>query len=231
MKHFPGFERLYELHDPMASRPYRGKFEYDGGFKLSRYEATVDRSVRVVWAMGSSTPSDVVWTTSGYPLIVSSRVIELLEMNKLTGWTTYPVDVFDKRDKPCTGYAGLAVVGRCGRIDLASSRIILREYPGGSFPRFLGHFFERESWDGVDFCCDSPDHKGNASMTRIVTEEVVALFKRHRISNIRCERLTEVSVDTSVYEMGLGYLLPKDFKARVASAYDAVGVAPPESYR
>ena len=226
-KPFPGFERLYELGDPVANRPYRGGFDHDAAFELSRGETTVRRPVEVTWAMGASAPGDVIWTTSAHPLIVSSRVVSLLHTSKLTGWKTYPVVVFDKQGRKRPGYVGLAVIGRCGRIKLAKSHVIVQKYPAGYFPHFIGHFFDTSSWDGSDFCVDRPDSRGKSSMTRIVTEEVVALLQRNRISNVLCERLTEVSVATDVFEIGSRYLLPTDFQSRVASAYRAAGKAPP----
>jgi hypothetical protein len=96
-KPFPGFDKLYRLSGSGADRPYRGKFEHYRSFELTRAEAGDLGPIRVTWAMGSSTPSDLVWTRSVDPLIIGSRVRELFEANGLTGWTTYPVDVLDKQ--------------------------------------------------------------------------------------------------------------------------------------
>jgi hypothetical protein len=226
---FPGFERLYELSEPASSRPYRGHFKHDAPFELSRGERSVRRPVQVTWAMGSPVPGDVVWTTSAHPLIVSTRVKDLLNANEVTGWKTYPVEVLDKDGRKRPGYVGLSVVGRCGRVTLGKSRIVLKQYPGGHFPEFLGHFFRPSSWDGSDFCADRPDARGNSSMSRIVSEEVIALLKRHRITNIRWEKLSETCTPTWVFEVGLRYLLPRDFKARVEAVYRAAGVARPRA--
>jgi hypothetical protein len=232
MKPFPGFDHLYELHDPIADRPFRGRFEHiNSGAELSRAEASVEQPISVHWDMGSAIPSDVIWTTSAHPLIVSTHIINLLSENGCSGWTTYPVRVFNKRNIECPSYFGIAVTGRCGRIDLSKSIIALRQFPGGFFPEFRGHFFDPDSWDGSDFCMDIYDEKGKFSMQRIVTEDVVNLFKRQRITNIHFVRLSETSCSTSVYEIGLSYLLPPDFHARVAAAYREANVIPPAVYR
>jgi hypothetical protein len=228
---FPGFDRLYDLSAAGGRRPFRGHFDHDAPFELSRGERRLRRPVQITWAMGSSLPGDVVWTTSVHPLIVSSRVQEILNACKATGWRTFQVEVFDKQGKRRPGYVGISVVGRCGRITLGRSQIVLKKYPGGYFPQFHGHFFRPSSWDGSDFCVDRPDAKGNSSTTRIVTESIIDVLKRHRISSIRWTRLTEVTVHTGLFEIGRRYLLPRDFEARVESAYRAAGVRAPKNWR
>ena len=230
MSLFPGFDQLFVLSDPVADRPYRGKFDHPNGFEISRAEHDV-RVVAVNWTMGASSPSDIVWTTSAHPLIVSARVRQLFDDAGLTGWTTYPVNLFDKKGDSHPGYSGLAIVGRCGRIDLERSTIKLHEYPGGYFPHFGGYFFEESSWDGSDFCVDRADHLGKSSMTRIVTRRVADLLKKHGIPNVQCVPLSEVSISTSVFEIGSHHLLPHDFRTRVASAYREAGMTAPTQYR
>jgi hypothetical protein len=225
---FPGFDRLFALHDPLASRPFRGRFEHHNtGFELSRGEEDVRRPILVRWDMGGAVPMDVVWTTSVHPLIVSSRLVDLLEENRITGWSRYPVTVLDREGDEADTYYGLVVTGRCGVIDLTRSEIELRQMPGGFFPEFRGHYFDPESWDGSDFCVPFHDRKDSASTQRIVTERVIQLLKRHRVRNIRAVRLTEATFPTSIYEIGLRHLLPRDFRARVAEAYEREGVERP----
>jgi hypothetical protein len=230
MASFPGFDQLFELHDPVADRPYRGRFDYARAFELSRAEEDVRAPVRVDWAMGRAIPGDIVWTTSAHPLIISSRVHRLFDEAGLTGWKPFLVELFDKSREPQPEYAGVAVAGRCGRIDLERSQIILKRYPAGLFPHFRGHFFEEASWDGSDFCVDRADARGKSSMRRIVTRRVVDLLSRHRITNVRWIPLSEVSTSTSVFEIGSEHLLPSDFRGRVASAYRDAGVPLPKSY-
>lgn len=229
---FPGFDRMYDLHDPVGKRPFRGCFQHhDTGLQLSRAEATTRDPVRVTWAMGSAAPGDVIWTTSAHPLIVSARVVELLRSQQLTGWSTYPVRVFDKAGHERDGFAGLAVTGRCGPIDLSKSTVEVRQYPGGHFPEFHGHFFDPATWDGSDFCVPAPDAEGRVSLDRIVSARVVQLFKHNRITNLRLVALSDARISTSVFEVGLQHLLPADFHARVSSAYRAAAVLPPVRYR
>lgn len=230
MTDFPGFDRLYELSDPVATRPFRGSFLHERGFELARGEARVNKPVVVRWAMGAATPGDIVWTSSAHPVIISSRLVDLLTGENLVGWTTFPVRVVSKQGHDCPGYFGLAVTGRRGPVTLAKSDIRLHQYPSGQYPHFEGYFFNPKTWHS-DFSVDVLDRKGRASSLCIVTEQVVALFKRHRIGNVRFVRLTEVSCSTSVYEIGRAHILPRSFRSRIAALYRDAGLQVPTKYR
>ena len=232
MTAFPGFDRRYELHDPLGNRAFRGKFEHENtGFELSRSEESVSGRPTVRWAMGTAVPGDIVWTTSAHPLVVSNRVLGLLSEHRVSGWSTYDVRMLDKYSIEHHGYAGLVVTGRCGVIDLRQSALQLRQLPGGHFPEFVGHFFEPSSWDGSDFSVPVRDSHGRASSQRIATDRVVKLFKRNRVTNVRWVRLSEVRFSTANFEIGLQHLLPPDFDARIRHAYREASVIPPERYR
>jgi len=232
MIRFPGFEHLFVMADPVASRPYRGRLCPDTDcFGVSRGEARPPRNAQVHWAMGSSTPSDVIWTTNAHPLIVHHRLTDLWAKEQLSGWGTYPVEVFDKDGRVCHDYAGITVTGRCGVVDLSQSRIELREYPGGHSPEFVGHFFDPESWDGSDFCVPVPDQLGRSSLRRVVSSGVSRSLRHGKVRNVLLESLSSQRVSTSVYEIGLTHLLPSDFVQSVATAYNNAGVIPPEQYR
>ena len=68
-------------------------------------------------------------------------------------------------------------------------------------------------------------------MHRIVTEKVVSTFEQNQIKNIQFVRLSETWCETSIYEIGLSYLLPTDFHDRVLATYKEAGQEPPEKYK
>ena len=120
---FPGFDRIYVLRDPLTNRPFRGEMmgtTIDEDRVLTRGELKLERPVIVRHAMGGP-PKDFIWTTSLFPKIVSQRVVDVLHSNRFTGWTTYPVEVYAKDGQRIEGYAGLAIVGRCGPLDKTPS--------------------------------------------------------------------------------------------------------------
>ena len=225
---FPGFDLIYQLEDPLSKQPLRGRFQADvDSLALTRGEIDPSQTVRVGWAMGGRKPSDVVWTTSAFPIIIHRRFVDLLRQNGVAGWRSYEVVVTDRDGEPYKDYEGLIVIGRCDAVDLSRSVVVLSEYPRGWFPHFLGRYFDEKSWDGSDLFMERPDFKGKVTAHIFVTEKVRRLIDAARINNVRLERLTEQTVSTSVYEIGRSHLLPHDFSQRVRAAYVRAGVSPP----
>lgn len=226
---FPGFDNLFDVHDPFATRPFRAKYEpYDFAFKLSRGEQTTSTPVQVTWASGSLIPGDIVWTHANNPLIVHERVIDILQANQVTGWTTYPAEVRSKNGQEYPGFFGLAITGRCARVNLSKSTVVLGEYPGGWVPHFLGHFFDPETWDGSEIFMEAPDSMGMTSTHLFITNRVRQVLTKAKIRNLRFERLTEICVNTSNFTAGLKHLLPPDYEARLTTAYNEAGVPRPD---
>ena len=81
----------------------------------------------------------------------SQRIVDVLTLHRVTGWSTYPVDVYGKDGAFVARYHGISIHGRCGPIDGRRSTRVMREYPAGLFPVSKGFFFDEASWDGSDF--------------------------------------------------------------------------------
>ena len=225
---FPGFSKLFSFSDPIASRPYRGEVDQHRlMLDLSRGEITTNEPIRVTWAMGSAIPSDIIWTTSATPIIVHARVLEVFQHHQFTGWSTYPVAVWTKAGELAPDYFGLAINGRCARVDLSRSTSELREYPGGWVPHFRGHFFVPDTWDGSDLFMEAPDQAGKISAKRMMTDTVRRALAKAKVRNLELCSLPDESVSTSVYTIALQHLLPPDFEQRVAEAYAHAGVPRP----
>lgn len=234
MSTVPISSTAYTLSDPLATRPLRGDWNgsREEALALSRAEQQIPRSpIHVQWFMGGSEPSLVVWTGMASPIVVHENVLEILIREKLTGWRVYPVHVFAKSGQEVPNYSGLAIFGRCEPRDLSRSTIMLKQYPGGWIPHFKGHFFDDDSWDGHDFFMEAPDETGHVTAHRFATERAVKVLARHRVRNLRFERLTDVTVSTSDYEIVMPYRLPADFQHRLQTIYDAEGVPMPDHIR
>lgn len=98
-------------------------------------------------------PKDMLISTDAVLRIVSKRFLDILQENKVTGWSTFPVLVYDKKGKVLAGYYGLSVTGRSGPIDDTQQRIEVRESPmnpGYMFRVGIGLHFDQDSWDGSD---------------------------------------------------------------------------------
>ena len=143
---------------------------------LSRYEFPI--VFRQSKTFGSKiheiNPSDGVC----YP-IVSDRVISILENNGITGWKTYPIILYDKHGNRLDGYNGFYVDVMKGmgldfeppqdRCDKTTEdwKWIVTKRGWLDITNWDGRYFTRAGW-GI-----------------IVTERVVKLFKKEKVTGIR----------------------------------------------
>jgi hypothetical protein len=193
---FPGFDSLFAIRDPLATWPFRatlgGRLPVDprdgseNPIDLLRGEATTDLLI-ATHVMGDQTPGDVVWTTWGSILLLSDRVVGMLRVAGLSGWTTLPARIEGAADSRL--YAFLVVRGRCGPLDWARSSRVSGAFPGGRFPLLRGFFFDEDSWDGSDFFMEE-----RRSGWVFVTRRVVDLFRMHKIRNVQFERMDELEI-------------------------------------
>jgi hypothetical protein len=132
---------------------------------------------------------DLVGTTWALLKLVSDRVKSVLAENRFTGWTTYPVEIYDRRGEPVGGYNGFAVTGRCGPIDESLSSVLTLPpaVPAGeALPHRIGLRFQPEAWDGSDVF--SPDGTAWAFVTEPVRDALV----QAKATNLTLTRITEV---------------------------------------
>jgi hypothetical protein len=187
---FPGFSKVYWLHEPGGSRAFRGDIplSVDDAFAVTRAEKMVGH-VEVRWTMGRAVPSDVIWATIAAPVILSDRAIGILRGGEFSGWLTYPVELLGKDGMPIPNYHGLAVRGRCGPIEQSRSTKIDRIYPGGIFPVLKGMYFDPLTWDGSDVFMPS----SNVGFI-LVVEKMKRAFETARIKNVEFTPLDEAEL-------------------------------------
>lgn len=186
-KEFPGFDSIFQFGDPHRGSPFRGEVDLSiaQAHALFRGELHLSEPLRVKYALGGA-PRDVIYTTSIVPLLVTRRVVDLMSEYRFTGWRTFEVLLYGKRDQLIEGYIGLAITGRCGAIDEMQAEIVIRDYPGGRFPDRKGKFFDPETWDGSDI------FTSEGSVTKFAVDQVRKAFERAKVTNIVFERASEV---------------------------------------
>ena len=233
MRAFPGFDHIYEFFDPFLKTVLRADVHLEGDYlAITRGLQKVDQPVIATWAMGGARPSDVIWSTLHDPLLLHEKILNVLEQMGATGWSTYPAVVKDKHGVTYSDYHGLVVTGRCGERDLSASRIELKEFPGGWFPYFTGVYFDESTWDGSDLFMEHRPDSGGGSAAKFMTEPVVEALQKVRIKNMDFTRLTEISINTDVWDGGgAARLLPPDFRERVHAQYDRLGVPRPRKWQ
>jgi hypothetical protein len=94
--------------------------------------------------------------------------------------------VYDRGRNRIGGLEGLAVTGRCGKIDPAMSTRMQKIWPGGVFPSFKGYFFKPESWDGSDMFC--PERTAHVFVTSPVRE----LLRRSKVTNVAFRPIIDI---------------------------------------
>jgi len=166
-----------------AWKLFRGKFKPEHPLRLSAYQG------------GQAT--DFLWTAFPPLVCISSRVVELLTEHRITGWATYPVEVYGREGEPLPGYHGFSVTGPECKRDRSRSQIIEKPPPsprGQSYQVYKGLYFDESQWDGSDIFLVRPF--GGI----VVTEKVYKLFKRNRVSNVRLIPLPKVEIDVILDE-------------------------------
>lgn len=134
--------------------------------------------------------TDFLWSGLIPLVCISERVSELLQMNGITGWTTYPVEVFGRKGEPLPGYHGFAVTGSECRRDRSRSQIFTRQAVSGGepFQVYKGLYFYEEDWDGRDILWV----KSYGGI--VVTEKAYKILKRAKVTNVKLTPLPEVEL-------------------------------------
>lgn len=191
-KSFPGFSSIYYFSDKGTGNPFHASVEVETtqeAFGLTRAEIRPTSPVQARWFMGRKKPTDVIGATYAVILLVSERVVNMLQDAGFTGWSTYDVNLLGHDGMPIPGYYGFAVCGRCGPIDESKAVEIPRICPGGVFPGWFGMYFDPDTWDGSDIFM--PDHPLGAIF---LTEDVKRAFEKAKIKNVRFTPLDEARV-------------------------------------
>jgi hypothetical protein len=188
------FNNFYELADPLASKPLRlspeGYSEWltkENAIELFRARLNLETSLRLGAYMGGQA-TDFLWAGLIPLVCISTRVYELLRINNISGWATYPVEVFGRKGEPLPGYCGLAVTGNECRRDRTRSQVITKQaVPGGKpFEVYKGLYFFEEDWDGSEIFIV------RSFGGTIVTEKVKKIFKQAKVTNVKLTPLPEI---------------------------------------
>ena len=123
---------------------------------------------------GSKLSDIISMRYTGMSALISDHVVEVLRQNNLTGWSTYPIVLLDKKGNAIGGYHGFTVTGRAGGvIELVPENEIVFEQ------RYKYQQWELSSWDGSDFA----HIKGRYET--ICTERVRIAIKNAGIKGLR----------------------------------------------
>ena len=119
--------------------------------------------------------------------LFSSKVINLLLENNITGWKAYPAIIYDKKNKIIDGYSLFEVIGKCGTVDWNKSEKFKKQFvPNAPFAVMLrGIYPDLSAWDGSDI------FMAEGKLFIFLTEKVKDLFNKNKIANVNITKLTE----------------------------------------
>ena len=106
----------------------------------------------------------------GNCFLISDRMRSLMEEHHITGWKSYPVVIYDKKNDEVTGYHGFTVTGRGGKMD---NLMPVNQIPYGESTKYCR--WSQEQWDGSDIFRILPNYL-------IVTKRTMLLFKQNKIT-------------------------------------------------
>ncbi len=133
---------------------------------------------------------DILDTGHANLFLISDKLREILMKNQLTGWKTFPVQIFDKKENEIYQYHGFSITGRCGPLNFAKSEIIeKRQRPAAPLRKyFRGLVFEQEQWDGADFFLSQ------GWFFVIITSKVADILNKSNISNLDLMNVSNVEI-------------------------------------
>ena len=133
---------------------------------------------------------------TGWPnlCLVSDRLKNVLEENKLTGWKTFPIKLYDKKKNEILGYQGFSVTGHCGAIDYTKAEIVDRQrIPiGPVFKAYKGLYVGLDKWDSSDFFIPEK------SIFIIINKKTADILKENKITNMQLDNLSEMEMSVNI---------------------------------
>lgn len=130
---------------------------------------------------------DILDTGSASLFLISDKLKNTLEKNNLTGWKTYPVQIFDKKGDKIQGYHGFSVTGRCGPVDYRKCEITEKRLApeGPLIKHYKGLYIGLDKWDGSDFFIP----EGTSGIK--ITQKAMNLLKTNKLTNLNCKNLMD----------------------------------------
>lgn len=132
---------------------------------------------------------------TGWPglYLISDKMKKILKENQLTGWKTFPIKLYDKKENEILGYQGFSVVGRCGPIDDRKAEIVNRQRipTGPTFKVYKGLYIGLDKWDGSDFFIP------NESLFFIVTKKTQVILSQINLTNIQFKNLIDFEISVN----------------------------------
>lgn len=184
------FSTLYYMSDAMTRGAFRAEPDdiTIDAIGIARSEALPETPMIFRHFMGGGNPKDLLGTGFASLILLCDRVIEILRAGGYSGWTTYPIELYEKKGERMEGYHGFGVTGRCGPVLWEKGKKIRKPPPvpkGQGYDAWLGLYFDPDTWDGSDVFMPKD------STAIIVIEPIMQALTRAKVKNFKFQPLTE----------------------------------------
>lgn len=188
------YEQLYELSDPFNNRAIR--LDVLSGYdKNSYYEIYVEKKFKFGIQTGKVS-YDIAWTNSVPEVCISSRLIEVLSRNKITGWRVYPIELLDPKKIVTTEYFLFQVEGPNYVLDKSRMQLVYKEpiFEGGKpHYKYKGYYFNDSEYSGKDIFLI----RGSI----FIKEHVKKILEKEKVRNIRITPILDVEIDKFDFDL------------------------------
>ena len=126
----------------------------------------------------------------GRNFAVAQSVVKLLRDNNISGWSTYPVNVYTNDNVLLDDYVGFSIIGRCTSVkpSLTKEVCIYPAYKNGpSYKGYKGFPLDLDTWDGSDIFI--LEH----TLCKFVTARTKNVIEKAHLSNIAFEDIAEMT--------------------------------------
>lgn len=129
---------------------------------------------------------------AGFPslFLISNRFSEIMKINNITGYKTYPVVIVEKNGIQTNEYVGLSIAGKSDNRSFTNS-IILSKRLTETAPiskSYLGFEIDENKWDKSDFFL-----VGDTTNV-LITEKLKKVIKQNAFSNIVVEPIDKYEI-------------------------------------
>jgi hypothetical protein len=134
---------------------------------------------------------DILDTGDVSLFLISDKMLNILKENNFSGWKTYPIRLYDRKNNEIYGYNGFSVIGKCEattkykRDSLFEKRLV----PNGPLSTYYkGLYIDFTKWDGSDFFIP----KG--SLRIVITQNVRDIILKNKLTNINIRNIKDIEV-------------------------------------
>jgi hypothetical protein len=123
--------------------------------------------------------------------LISDNMKNILLENNISGWKSYPIKLYDRKNNEIQGYNGFSIIGKCNakakfRKDSMFEKRLIINGPLAKYYKGLNIDFTK--WDGSDFFIP----KG--SLRIVITQNLQDIILNHKLTNVNIRNIKDIEV-------------------------------------